>query len=255
VFTRMKRDITQRFGFEQDQDGILRRYMREKEEWKPHLQKTKEVILKQAEARSKKKAAVLGSGWLLDVPLPELSHLFEEIYLFDIRHPQTIKQQLSKYSNIQVIETDISGFAASVANLANQKQHHAIEIENLTPTFNFDLSEFDYIVSCNLLNQLDIILLDYLTSHINISHSIEIELRKLIQQTHLNRLPAQKSCLITDKEEVWLNKQHEIIDKKTLLFCSIPENHKIDSWSWHFDNHYKYHNNCSTWLNVEAYTL
>lgn len=164
-----------KLGFIKDQNGILRRYIRETEAWAMHLNKTKKTILDQATTKSKNKAAILGSEWLLDVPLSELALLFNEEWLFDACHPPQIKQQVSKLGNVKTIVTDISGLALPIFKLVNKKHSPDNAIQLLTPSFNFDLSEFDFVVSCNLLNQLDIILLDYISKHKKLPHDEETE--------------------------------------------------------------------------------
>ena len=251
-FRSKEKTVFDKLGFKLDQNGILKRYLRESEAWAPHLKKTKEVILNQSETKLKNKVAILGSGWLLDIPIVELASQFTEVWLFDVRHPSQVKQQVSKLENVKMIETDISGLALPIYDLVNQKHQPKNAIEHLTPGFNFNLSEFDFVVSCNLMNQLDIFLLDYILEHIRLSHEDETTLRHLIQQTHLNLLPPEKSCLITDIEEIWINKKDEITGQKQLIFTKFPDNSIFDEWIWHFDNHYNYHNHCKTWLKVVA---
>lgn len=79
-----------KMGFIQDQNGIIRRFKREKQNWDDHMTQSKSFILKSAKnkenlpdnlsAKQADKAgvtcAVLGSGWLLDLPLDELSEMF-----------------------------------------------------------------------------------------------------------------------------------------------------------------------------------
>lgn len=255
AFRNKKQHLLNKLGFEKDQNGILKRYLCESDAWTPHLKKTKEAILNQTASKSKNKAAILGSGWLLDVPLPELVSLFSEIWLFDIHHPSLIKKQVSKYKNVKLVETDISGLVLPIFSLINHNRLHHKSLEELSPSFSFDLSEFDFIVSCNLLNQLDIIILDYITKHFQFSAVEETRLRNLIQQTHLNLLPSNKSCLITDTEEIWINKKDEMIGQKQLIFADLPENKSYDQWIWLFDNQFSYHHHCKTWLKVKAYQI
>lgn len=243
--------LFKKLGYSKDQEGILKRYIRENESWHGHLQKTREAIINQAISKNKTKVAILGSGWLLDVPLQDLSTMFSEVWLFDAVHPAKIKQQTKNLPNIRFIEADISGFAKPVYEYVRQGKHRP-PIESLSPNFQFDLAGFDYVVSCNLLNQLDIILLDYLKEHCKIPKHDEDCLRSKIQETHLSILPPSKTCLVTDIEEIWVNKHEEVIGQKTLLFAPIPQNQIFDTWIWNFDNHYSYNPHCNTMLKVIA---
>jgi hypothetical protein len=249
-FSNRENSVFDKMGFKTDQNGILKRYLNETEAWAPHLKKTKETILHHALLKAKTKVAILGSGWLFDIPLPELTSIFKEVWLFDVHHPRQVKQQVSKFGNVKLIETDLSGFAIPIYTLGHQKKLNDDDLKDLHPSFSFSLSEFDFVVSCNLLNQLDIILLDYLLERTMCSDTLETDLRRLIQQTHLNLLPANKSCIITDIEELWVNKKDEIIGKKQLIYTDFQKYTIDDAWIWQFDNHFNYHDHCKTWLKV-----
>ena len=44
--------------------------------------------------------AVLGSGWLLDVPLDHLCSGLEQVYLVDINHPPQIRKKAERLDNV-----------------------------------------------------------------------------------------------------------------------------------------------------------
>jgi hypothetical protein len=141
---------------------------------------------------------VLGSGWLLDIPAEELAAMFDEVWLFDIKHPAMVSRRMKNLPNVRLIETDISGFAEPIYD-AVRSAKQSFNSENINPIFDFDLTQFSYIVSCNILNQLDILILDYLKTKIRLTSEEERILRTRIQQTHLQILPQKKSCLISDE--------------------------------------------------------
>ena len=80
-------------SFTGDQNGIIDRYFKEKEGWRSHLEKSKQYIINFIEDKSGT-LAVFGSGWLLDLPIEELSRKFNTIYLVDIIQPPQIKHLL-----------------------------------------------------------------------------------------------------------------------------------------------------------------
>ncbi len=51
-----------------DQKGILNRYLAEGNNWEAHLEKTRGFITGCLEKNKPETVAVLGSGWLLDIP-------------------------------------------------------------------------------------------------------------------------------------------------------------------------------------------
>jgi hypothetical protein len=244
--------IFNKMGYFSDQDGIMRRYIREADHWKAHIENTKAAIINSTLGKGKRKVAILGSGWLLDVPVQELSSIFGQVWLFDIQHPPQIKRKAGKLPNIQFVETDISGFAIAIYNMVRQKSKLPFSIDAIKPMFNFDLNGFDLVVSCNVLNQLDILLLDYLKSSVKISSGMELQLRKLIQETHINLLPKSRSCLISDVEELTTDKEDNIIYRKKLVYSDLLNTNAEREWIWHFDNHYTYNTKANTWFRVIA---
>jgi len=74
-----------------DQRGIINRYINEGKNWNLHLENTKKYIINSTKTKNKENVAILGSGWLLDLPLSFLNENFKTIYLVDIYHPRQIK--------------------------------------------------------------------------------------------------------------------------------------------------------------------
>ena len=52
---------------------------------------------------------VLGSGWLLDLPVAEISEMVSEIILVDIVHPPDVIKQAGMIRNIKIVEADVTG--------------------------------------------------------------------------------------------------------------------------------------------------
>ncbi|MDX9697808.1 MAG: hypothetical protein RBT49_18595, partial [Bacteroidales bacterium] len=73
--------VLQKMQYTSDQQGIIKRYLREKEGWDIHISKTKQAVLQSSNTKKKGKVLVLGSGWLLDCPINELSQNFDEVIL------------------------------------------------------------------------------------------------------------------------------------------------------------------------------
>jgi hypothetical protein len=246
--------IFRKMGYFTDQEGIMRRYIREANSWKPHLDHTKQFILNASKNKERNKAAILGSGWLLDVPLAQLAEDFAEVWLFDIKHPSPIRRKVENLKNIKLIETDISGFAVAVHEMAKafRKSNNILNINNLKPRFDFELQDFDFVVSCNMLDQLDIILVDYLKKKCILSVTDEMQLRRLVQDFHLSLLPKTKSCVISDAAELWVDGKGDIKQTKPLVYTDKLSDDLEDSWIWHFDNNYTYHSSYKTWFKVIA---
>jgi len=210
--------------------------------------------LNAAQNKGSQKVAVLGSGWLLDIPVAELLEMFGQVWLFDIKHPVQVKKKFERYPEVKLVEVDISGFALEIYKLSRKikSKKSEIAIDTIKPNFDFELSDFDLVVSCNLLNQLDIILIDYLRKTCKVTSQVEIQLRKLIQDIHIQLLPIKRSCLISDIEELSIDKHGCIIHRKPLIYTDKLSTELKSEWTWFFDNHLTYKSHCNTWFNVVA---
>ncbi len=246
--------ILQKMQYLSDQEGIMRRYIREKENWDLHLKKTKSFILKAAKTKQKGKMVVLGSGWLLDLPLDDLSKQFKEIILIDIVHPRQVLRKIEKYSNVTALKEDITGGLISyiyqtIKTDKKKKQKTLLTSANL---FSFSLPEnTDFVISLNVMCQLHIILIDYIKKF-NIYSDSELQnLVTHIQQSHINMLPKGKSCLITDIEEEILE-EDKLIGMNPLIRVDLPTGNFFTNWQWKFDSLMTYRDDFKTFFNTTA---
>jgi hypothetical protein len=240
-----------------DQQGILQRYLREAKSWVEHLENTKKIILQQAENKNKRACAILGSGWLLDIPVEELATMFEHVYLYDVLHPKQIKHKMKKYNNVHFVEEDITGGA--INELYEQVQLKK-SIGSFKPIEEISLKGFqlakdvDYVVSANILNQLDILLVDYIKGYGMYSEDELRHLRVRIQQQHLDFLPQHKTCLITDIEEKVYSNIMVLEETNPLVYIPLPKKNVVRQWEWNFD-HQTYRPEKNIVFNVLALAL
>ena len=247
--------MVRRMGYISDQSGIYDRYAREMENWNAHLERTKHFISDYILNNFFQTATIFGSGWLLDLPLEFLSVRLKKILLCDVYHPPQIRQKLKKYGCFELITADITGGhiaaayeAASLYRKSKKKKGiRNIEIEGFTPT-----EETDCYISLNILNQLDILIVDFLRKQ-NIYTSEELNaLRKSIQQSHLNSLPKNRSCLVTDYEELIYRNEDVPEISKSLLYTELPTGKNVQTWQWLFDSTGSYNKGCKTVFKVIA---
>ena len=109
----MKRlgQIIRRMGFIKDQQGIMNRFIRESSGWQTHLENSRNFISGSFHQTEAETVAVLGSGWLLDVPLEDLIRRFRHIYLVDIHHPVQIRKKTAAMNQVELVEEDLTGGA------------------------------------------------------------------------------------------------------------------------------------------------
>ncbi len=244
-------------GYYSDQNGINERYSKEAQNWQLHLENTKAFICKSANDKLKNKAAVLGSGWLLDIPVQELSEMFMEVWLFDIRHSAYVYNKIKNLKNVIPVVKDISGFAIPLylTLKTSGKNNFAQVLDNIKPDFDFSLKDFDFVVSCNLLDQLDAIPLEYILKHHKIESDKEKILRINIQNAHLDILPKSKSCVIADIEEYNLDMHDNLLHSKKLVYPEVPEMHNSETWIWKYDTGSLYKSDYQTWFRVAAFNI
>ncbi len=239
MFLNRKYRILKKMNYFADQRGIFDRYINELAGWASHIENTKKIILNAAENCSKDSCAILGSGWLLDIPLDELSQQFKEVYLFDIIHPAQVKHKLKKYSNVYAIEQDITGGAVQQVYDCIQMYKSFRKKINLTELeingFSYT-QEFDFVASVNILSQLDQMLLSYIKKY-DIYNEEELNtFKKILQIKHIETLPKGKTCLITDYEEVIKNKHNQLEAIQPILSVDIVNYPTLQSWEWEFDH-------------------
>jgi len=247
--------VLRRLGFTKDQNGIISRYYREKNNWTAHLEKTKDFIIKSTKVYEGGKVAVLGSGWLLDLPLDDLLDIFTEVCLIDIVHPPQIKRKYKDHPRIRFIEKDISGglikwtYNFVKENKRNKFLPSINEISLLKPELE---EQFDFVISLNILNQLDILPGDYLQKYFPADKFDYRYFRSLIQKAHIEMLSASSGVIIADVEEEYYDDNNQYAGSKPSLFTELPNGKTEDEWDWKFDTHYTYKEDFKTVLKVKA---
>lgn len=239
--------------YKTDQNGIINRYLSEGDNWNLHLQNTKKFILKSTPNKRCDSIAILGSGWLLDVPVNELLQTTDKLILIDINHP---KQIVNKYKNNQQIEFVTADLTNNLITDANNSDTFSDFLQRCQPIKPISfLEEYSFIISLNLLNQLDILLCDLLKNKYNTPEHSLIDLRIKIQSLHLQSLPQNKSCIITDYCEINYNNILEDGSEKGLIHTDLSFIRSREEWLWTFDTKKTYRYNCNTTFKVLAGTI
>lgn len=248
-----------RMGYHRDQQGIMNRYLRESSNWNKHLEQTRSFIASAfmsafPEGDKKESVAILGSGWLLDVPLEELYNRFGKVYLVDICHPPQIRKKVEHLENVFLREEDLSGGAVEQAwQFTGNKRKHSLEelIDPLILSPPLGDLHPSAVISVNLLNQLDIIICDHL---IKKGHTAEKDLdriRNILQSFHLDWISQMPGCLITDTREINIDKEGNETEK-SLLHAPLPVGLRREQWTWEFDSSGSYRPGSRSRMEVQA---
>jgi hypothetical protein len=214
--------------------------------WQPHLERSKAVSLKAvARCKQRRKAVILGSGMLYDVPIDELSAAFHEVLLVDIVHP--LKNWLPgiRHKNLRRLTADITATAEEVYRVAKLP---GAMLPRTEPSLFLDDTEVDLVVSLNLLSQLPVIPTEYLERAGAHSPDAIAAFARHLLSAHLAYLQ-RFTCavaLITDVEKQTLNRAGKLVCKSSLLRgLTLPC--EGESWTWHLaprpeaDRDYSYH--------------
>ena len=247
--------IIRRMGFVRDQEGIMNRYIGEPAQWQHHLEKTRSFIAGSFTDSKAESVAVLGSGWLLDVPLNDLRKRFGHVYLVDIHHPPQIRKKIADMERVELVEEDLTGGAIEQVwnllrkNKSNIPATRLVEQISLNPPLSG--IQPDALISVNLLNQLDILLCDHIRRKLPYQQELSVSFRAAIQNFHLEWLTKKAGCLVTDTAEVRIPFKGEA-SSKSLLYTDLPDGIRRDSWQWDFDSRGTYHPGARTRMEVQA---
>lgn len=239
-------------GLQNDQEGIMRRYIDEGGAWDAHLNATKKFIVGCLRDAKPKCVGILGSGWLLDVPVEFLLKHIGEIFLYDIRHPKQVVNRYKNHKQIHFINQDITGGAiayvySAIRNGSLRKSLGKLVVPGFKPN-----EKLDYWVSLNILNQLDILIVENLRRLKYVDRELIMGFREKIQHSHIQSLPKGKSCIVTDYKENVYDRGGSFIESHDLLYTELPPGIKEEKWVWHFDTQMTYYPNKKTYFEVIA---
>jgi hypothetical protein len=218
-------------GYVRELYGIRRRWRQWRHAWEPHCQRTRQFLLAAVRhCPRRRKAVVLGSGFLHDVPLAELSAAFERVVLVDLLHPLATRWRARRCGNVELRAADVSGTALAV--------WQAVEVPGTPlprsrPELFLGDDEVDFVASVNLLSQLPCMPEEYLRQVGNHSAAeIDAYCHDVVAAhlDYLRRLPGVVA-LVADVEIVTLSQTgHEVRRKSTLYGVDFPP--PDEQWVW-----------------------
>lgn len=251
------RRILSRMGYYDYQNGLIFRHLNQSGGWDSHLERCRKFIMRAVDDYKAEIVTVLGSGWLLDLPLAEMAEKSVRIRLTDIVHPPEVKEQVKNLANVELCEDDITG---GLINEVWQKTtgfsffRKESTLEHITiPSYNTE-KDPGLVISLNILTQLESLPLDYLKKKYRINEEDCIRFRTNVQNSHIDFLKKHRSVLISDYSEVTTFKSGEVIPTVTLL-AGLPSAMMKEEWSWDFDKSGSDFYNSTSVMNVMALRL
>jgi len=231
------RKILNRMGYYNYQRGLIYHHLDEEGSWNSHLKNCRDFVLKALDFYKPSKVTVLGSGWLLDLPLKEMCDAVAEINLVDIIHPPEVKEQAGKLKKVILREEDVSGGLITEVwekgrfrSFFNKlKSLDEIRILEYQPQFDPGM-----IISLNILTQLESLPLEFIKKRSVKNEESYLWFRKEVQSKHISFLENHKSVLITDISEIITDNSGNTTEITSLL-TDLPEAKLKVEWTWNFD--------------------
>lgn len=231
------RRILSRMGYYSYQNGLIYRHLNQEGGWDEHLSHCRTYILEAMEHFKPGKVTILGSGWLLDLPLAEIVEKTGEVMLVDIIHPPEVVRQVAEFRNVELIEDDVSGGlieevwtrTRGYSFLTKMRSLDGIRVPVYKPGFDPGM-----VISLNLLTQLEVLPLELINKRSKISEEEIAAFRKTVQENHLNFLSGYRSVMISDVEEVHTSNDGSVAGIPT-LFARVPDGSRREDWTWNFD--------------------
>lgn len=242
-------------GYLDEALAMKSRYRRNREAWRPHLEQTRRFVLSVAEkCRSRNTAVVLGAGLLLDVPLDELSSLFQEVVLVDIVFLPEVRRGVQRYGNVKLVRHDVT-------NMAEQLHEHIRRGLRVLPESVPTAPEIEktagLIVSLNILSQLWVVPRSYALKNLLGLDEEHVDdwCRRTVESHYafLRSMPCDV-CLVADHQFVKRDQTGDTVSRgSTVSGLALPE--PDASWTWNIipmDGNRQY---LSKDLNVGAWHL
>jgi hypothetical protein len=229
--------ILHRMGYYNYQRGLIFHHLEEEGSWNSHLKNCRDFILTALYLYKPSKVTVLGSGWLLDLPLKEICDAVEEINLVDIIHPPEVKEQTGKLNKVILREDDVTG---GLINEVWEKGKNRVFFNKLRSLEEIRISEYKpqfdpgMIISLNILTQLESLPLEFLKKRSVKNEESSLRFRKEVQSKHISFLKKHESVLITDVSEV-ITDNSGIITEVASFLTDLPEAKSKVEWTWNFD--------------------
>ena len=231
------RRILHRMGYYSYQQGLIYRHLNQEGGWNSHLQNCRSFILKSIDFYKPSKITVLGSGWLLDLPLKEMIDITEEIVLVDIVHPPEVIDQVAGLTKVKLMEEDITGGLIQEVWMKTGKSSFFSKpgsIENITVPEYQPVNDPGLVVSLNILTQLESLPVGFIKKRAKVNDDEINNFRKKIQDNHLSFLKRYNSVLITDLSEIITDKTGNVTEEVSVL-TDLPPAKYHEEWTWGFD--------------------
>lgn len=244
-------------GYYDYHKGLISRNINQDGGWDSHCERSRNFIINALNYHKPDKVTVLGSGWLLDLPLAEMLEKTKKVCLIDIVHPPDVIKQAGSLENVELIEDDVTGgLIEKVWEKAGSNSFFS-KISSLDsiviPEYNLG-NDPGLVISLNILTQLEILPVVFLKRKTKIREEEYNLFRSEIQKKHIAFLEKNKSLIITDYAEVFTDRSGSKTAIPTLL-TDLPQGRIREEWTWKFEQTKAYRYNSTSVMKVVAINI
>jgi hypothetical protein len=251
------RRILNRLGYYNYHNALLNRSLNQEGGWDSHCDRCRNYILHALDRDQPEKVTVLGSGWLLDLPLVEMVEKTDKVCLIDIIHPPEVISQTRTLRNIELREEDVTGGLIEEVWKKAGKYSFFNKLKSLEdiiiPEYSLT-NDPGMVISLNILTQLEFLLIDFLKKRSVIREEKFTLFQAEIQKKHIDFLKKHRSIIISDYAEVFTDKSGNIITIPTLM-TDLPQGQFTDDWTWQFEQTNNYLYNSTSVMKVIALSI
>jgi hypothetical protein len=209
--------------------AIGARHRRCRAAWAEHLARSRRAIITSiGRAKQRRTAIVIGSGRLLDVPLAELAGAFDRVVLVDVLHPLPVRWTARRYSNVELLSTDITG---TIETLHATK---AATLPSPRPFARLFERDVDLVVSLNVVSQIGVLPVEWIEKQRGPQAANDAAAyAATLTQAHLDDLTrcTASVCMIADIEWRHVDRQGIEMERHSSIYdVAVP---RIDEeWTW-----------------------
>lgn len=213
-------------GLARESVGIWSRGRRRRSEWRPHEMRCGNAVRRAIAALPRRRRAlVLGAGFLRDVPIEDMAAAFDEVTLVDVVHPLPARWRVRSLPNVKRIACDVSGALAWMTGEENGRGD---------PLARFRADErLDFVLSANLLSQLPIMPEEWLERFPSRAARLPERFADRFIGWHLGDLArfSCRVCLLTDVAMTERARDGAVLDRLDLMRgVALPP--ADESWDW-----------------------
>jgi hypothetical protein len=166
----------------------------------------------------------MGAAAIHDLPVRELSNLFEEVVLVDLFHLWPARWLAFRYPNVTLKTCDLTGSLERV---------FAGDMTVAQPTAFLDDEAVDFVISANVASQLPLLPLDWLHQTNTVDQAQRDQFGQQLVSAHFDYLKKFRgtACLICDIQRVTTQKDGVETVRQSALFDAVPPEYQTE-WTW-----------------------